>query len=45
VSRIGFEWLYRLVSEPRRLWKRYVIGNVVFVRAVMRHRVKRKQLN
>jgi N-acetylglucosaminyldiphosphoundecaprenol N-acetyl-beta-D-mannosaminyltransferase len=23
VGRVGFEWLYRLLSEPRRLWKRY----------------------
>ena len=27
----GFEWLWRLVMEPRRLWKRYIIGNVVFM--------------
>jgi N-acetylglucosaminyldiphosphoundecaprenol N-acetyl-beta-D-mannosaminyltransferase len=27
----GLEWFYRLVSEPRRLWKRYLVGNVVFL--------------
>ncbi len=27
---IGAEWLYRLVMEPRRLWKRYLIGNLEF---------------
>jgi N-acetylglucosaminyldiphosphoundecaprenol N-acetyl-beta-D-mannosaminyltransferase len=27
----GLEWLFRLVSEPRRLWRRYVIGNTLFV--------------
>ncbi len=27
---IGAEWLYRLVMEPRRLWKRYLIGNLKF---------------
>ena len=26
----GLEWLYRLVSEPRRLWKRYLWGNIIF---------------
>ena len=26
----GFEWLTRLVTEPRRLWKRYVLGNLLF---------------
>lgn len=27
---IGAEWLYRLLMEPRRLWKRYLIGNLHF---------------
>lgn len=27
---IGMEWLYRLAMEPRRLWKRYLIGNARF---------------
>ena len=27
----GLEWLYRLASEPRRLWKRYLVTNTVFV--------------
>jgi len=27
----GFEWLYRLVVEPRRLWKRYLVTNSVFL--------------
>jgi N-acetylglucosaminyldiphosphoundecaprenol N-acetyl-beta-D-mannosaminyltransferase len=27
----GLEWLFRLVHEPRRLWKRYLIGNPRFV--------------
>jgi N-acetylglucosaminyldiphosphoundecaprenol N-acetyl-beta-D-mannosaminyltransferase len=27
----GFEWLCRLVAEPKRLWRRYLIGNTKFV--------------
>ena len=27
----GLEWLYRLSCEPRRLWRRYVLGNIVFI--------------
>ncbi|MEL6559314.1 MAG: WecB/TagA/CpsF family glycosyltransferase [Bacteroidota bacterium] len=27
----GFEWLVRLFTEPRRLWRRYLIGNPLFV--------------
>jgi N-acetylglucosaminyldiphosphoundecaprenol N-acetyl-beta-D-mannosaminyltransferase len=35
VQNSGLEWLFRLVSEPRRLWRRYLIGNVQFLRLVM----------
>ena len=31
MQRWGLEWLYRLVSEPRRLWRRYLVGNSVFL--------------
>lgn len=27
----GLEWLYRLLQEPRRMWKRYIIGNTKFI--------------
>jgi len=30
VSEMGLEWLYRLVSEPRRLWKRYLVEGPTF---------------
>lgn len=30
LTRSGFEWLGRLIYEPRRLWKRYLIGNPLF---------------
>ena len=35
MRRIGFEWLYRLVVEPRRLWRRYIIGNCQFLYRVI----------
>ena len=31
VQRAGGEWLYRLCQEPRRMWKRYLVGNARFV--------------
>ena len=31
LSRIGLEWLHRLLSEPGRLWKRYLITNSLFL--------------
>lgn len=36
---VGLEWLFRLASEPRRLWRRYLFGNARFVWAVLRHSV------
>jgi N-acetylglucosaminyldiphosphoundecaprenol N-acetyl-beta-D-mannosaminyltransferase len=30
-QRLGLEWLHRLLSEPKRLWKRYTIGNIKFL--------------
>lgn len=36
MQRGGLEWLFRLASEPRRLWRRYLFGNVRFVLAVLR---------
>ncbi len=32
----GLEWLYRLLTEPRRLWKRYLLGNATFCLLVAR---------
>ena len=31
VQRIGCEWVYRLAQEPRRMWKRYLVGNTTFM--------------
>lgn len=31
----GLEWLYRLWVEPKRLWKRYVVGNPLFIGRVL----------
>ena len=31
MRRSGLEWLYRFSREPRRLWRRYLIGNTAFV--------------
>lgn len=33
---IGLEWLYRLIQEPGRMWRRYVIGNPLFLWRVWR---------
>ncbi|WP_343631539.1 WecB/TagA/CpsF family glycosyltransferase [Roseateles sp.] len=37
MRRLGVEWLYRLLREPRRLFKRYVIGNPLFLSRARRY--------
>ncbi len=37
----GFEWLARLLVEPRRLWRRYLLGNPLFLLRVARQRLRR----
>jgi N-acetylglucosaminyldiphosphoundecaprenol N-acetyl-beta-D-mannosaminyltransferase len=40
LQRFGLEWLYRLVQEPRRLWKRYLVTNSIFIGLVMKDVLK-----
>jgi N-acetylglucosaminyldiphosphoundecaprenol N-acetyl-beta-D-mannosaminyltransferase len=35
MRRLGIEWVFRFIQEPRRLAKRYVVGNVVFLSRVL----------
>ena len=34
----SLEWLYRLMKEPKRMWRRYIIGNPLFVYNVMKEK-------
>lgn len=38
---MGFEWLYRFYQEPGRMWKRYFVGNAVFLTRVLRERIRK----
>ena len=42
IQAIALEWLFRLVVEPRRLWRRYLIGNAQFVLLVLRQWVRKR---
>ncbi|OED40973.1 hypothetical protein AB833_10805 [Chromatiales bacterium (ex Bugula neritina AB1)] len=42
MRKTGIEWLYRLYLEPGRLWRRYIIGNPLFVYRVFRWKSKRQ---
>jgi N-acetylglucosaminyldiphosphoundecaprenol N-acetyl-beta-D-mannosaminyltransferase len=41
VSELGLEWFHRLVSEPKRLWRRYLIGGPLFCWLVLKQKFKR----
>ena len=42
MMRWGLEWLFRLCAEPRRLWRRYLLGNPRFVLLVLRQWITRR---
>jgi N-acetylglucosaminyldiphosphoundecaprenol N-acetyl-beta-D-mannosaminyltransferase len=35
MQRCGLEWLFRLVCEPRRLWRRYAFNNTAFMLSIL----------
>lgn len=43
MQRAHLEWAYRLATEPQRLWKRYLFGNLQFLRLALQH-VRRHRL-
>jgi len=44
MQKIGMEWFFRLIQEPKRLWKRYLIGNTLFLWLVFKEFIKIKIL-
>ena len=38
----SLEWLYRLVNEPKRMWRRYVIGNPLFIYNVLKEKFDKR---
>ena len=41
MQRWGLEWLFRLVCEPRRLGRRYLVNNTLFLWKLAAQRVRR----
>jgi N-acetylglucosaminyldiphosphoundecaprenol N-acetyl-beta-D-mannosaminyltransferase len=42
-QRLGLEWLYRLLQEPRRMWRRYLPTNARFIRLVAHETLARRR--
>ena len=36
---LGLEWFYRLIKEPNRLWRRYIINNTIFVFYILKEKL------
>ncbi len=41
---LGLEWLFRLLSEPGRLWRRYLVTNALFAYYVARDALSRRRV-
>lgn len=41
MQRRGLEWLYRVIQEPRRMWKRSLVTNAKFGGLLVREKVRR----
>lgn len=42
MRRLRLEWLFRLLAEPKRLWRRYLVGNPMFLARVLRQKLGRR---
>lgn len=42
MQNIGMEWLYRLIEEPKRMWRRYLFGNINFLKLVLIEKLLKK---
>lgn len=45
LSKLGFEWLYRIASEPKRLWKRYLIEDLPFFWLILKQKFNFYKVN
>lgn len=42
MQKSGLEWFYRVLQEPKRMWKRYLIGNTKFILLLLKFKFKSK---
>ncbi|MBP5974972.1 WecB/TagA/CpsF family glycosyltransferase [Brasilonema sp. CT11] len=40
MSEVGFEWLFRIFCDPKRLWKRYLVDDIPFLILVLKQKLK-----
>jgi len=45
MQRTGLEWLYRVYQEPKRMFKRYLVGNSKFIQLLLRYRFGKSRVS
>jgi N-acetylglucosaminyldiphosphoundecaprenol N-acetyl-beta-D-mannosaminyltransferase len=40
LQKLGMEWFYRLIQEPKKMWKRYLIGNISFIYLILKSKLQ-----
>ncbi len=43
IRELGFEWIYRMIQEPKRMWRRYILGNPLFLYRVFKFKKEEEQ--
>lgn len=43
MQKMNLEWLFRVIQEPKRLFKRYFFGNIVFIKAIIKEKKQQKK--
>lgn len=43
MRKLNIEWVYRLLQEPKRMWKRYIVGNPKFILRIVKERLTRRR--
>lgn len=44
MQRTGLEWLYRFIQEPKRMWRRYLVGNIKFILLVLKEKFSKSHV-
>ena len=42
MQNIGLEWFYRIIQEPKRMWKRYLKTNIIYLILLIKHKISDK---
>lgn len=45
MQKSGLEWFFRFIQEPKRMFRRYLKGNTLFLIKVLKEKVNRKEQN